>query len=296
MSEFWHAITSFFEQNQVAFRIFLIIVGAIVLRMVVRMAIRRTVNRIVHGVKKSQATDSTTEISTSGVARQRAIQRARTLGAVARSVVTWVIFVITLALILHQFNIDLTGVLASAGFIGAALAFGAQSIVKDVLNGIFMVFEDQIGVGDHVKVGSVEGTVEDVGIRVTQVRGLDGTLWFVRNGEILELGNSSQGHGQAIIDITVLNNNNLDAVQDAALAAANKVLKQQEYRRKITDAPKMWGVQSIYGDRATIRFTIRTRAEAQWAVQRAVRRQIQIDFAELGIELATQLPGIPSSV
>ncbi len=290
MADFWHKIATFFAENDAAWRILLILLGAIVAAWLLRGLIDRGVTRIVSGVKRSQSIDSTQEISTSGIVRERAIQRTRTLGAVGRSIVTWIVAIIAVVLIAGEFGIDLTAILASAGFVGAALAFGAQSIVKDLLNGIFMVFEDQLGVGDWVTIGNVEGTVEDVGVRITQVRGLDGTLWFVRNGEIRQLGNSSQGHGQAIIDVVVKNDENIDEVQEVALAAANTVINTPEMRRKVTGNPDMWGVQSIYGDRVTIRFTIRTRAEAHWAVQRAVRKEIKSEFAKRGIELATQIP------
>ncbi|MBT1035074.1 mechanosensitive ion channel family protein [Canibacter sp. lx-45] len=290
MSEFWQQVAAFFAENDAAWRVLLIMLGAIIASWVLRILIQRGVNKIVRGVKRSQATDSTQEISTSGVVRERAIQRTRTLGAVGRSIVTWVVGIIAVVLIAREFGIDLTAILASAGFVGAALAFGAQSIVKDLLNGIFMVFEDQLGVGDWVTIGNIEGTVEDLGVRITQVRGLDGTLWFVRNGEILQLGNSSQGHGQAIIDITLKNSENIDEAQEVMLMCANNVINTPELRRKVTGNPDIWGVQSVYGDRVTIRFTIRTRAEAHWEVQRAVRKEIKAEFGRRGIEMASQIP------
>ncbi|WP_166984588.1 mechanosensitive ion channel family protein [Canibacter zhoujuaniae] len=292
MEAIWLAIRDFFTDNETAWRILFILVLAFFLWWGLRFGIKQAVDRFVHGVKKAQATDSTAEISTSGLVRERAIQRTRTLGAVGRSVITWIIVAVTLVLVLHEFGIDLTAILASAGFIGAGLAFGAQSIVKDVLNGIFMVFEDQIGVGDYITVGEVSGTVEDVGVRITQVRALDGTLWFVRNGEILTLGNMSQGYGQAVIDITVAANTDLERAQTAALESAKQAIQIPEIRRKVTGTPEMWGVQALAGDRATIRLTIRTRPEVQGAVSRAVRLQIQKYFQEQGLELAPQTVNI----
>lgn len=290
MQDFFGTLNTFITENQAVLRILLIFSTAVLLWWIMRTLITRMVNRIVHGVKKIQQTDSTQEISTSGLVRERAIQRTRTLGAVGRSIVTWIVFLITLVLVLREFGVDLTTILTSASFVGAALAFGAQSLVKDVLNGVFMVFEDQLGVGDWVSIGNVEGTVEDVGVRITRVRALDGTLWFIRNGEILELGNSSQGYSQAIIDITVSTDNDLDYVQEALLRVANEVIATPELRRKVTGEPKIVGVQSIYGDRATIRCTVRTRAEAHWALQRAIRKEINKRFTEQGIKLANQLP------
>jgi small-conductance mechanosensitive channel len=124
------------------------------------------------------------------VARQA--ERARTIGTVLTSTFTAFIWVISFGMILGEFGFDLGPVIASAGVIGVAIGLGAQSLVKDVLSGIFMLVEDQYGVGDTVKVGDVEGVVEKVGLRVTTVRDATGTLWFLRNGEILVVGNKSK--------------------------------------------------------------------------------------------------------
>jgi small-conductance mechanosensitive channel len=294
MAEAWHWFVTFLEEHENLWRIFVIIVFSVVIWWVLRYMLRRGVDHFVYGVKKKQNIDSTQEISTSGIIRERAIQRTRTLGAIGRNIITWLVTFIALVLVLHQVGIDLTAILASAGFIGAGLAFGAQNMVKDLLNGIFMVLEDQVGVGDYIFVEEVEGTVEDVGIRITQVRAVDGTLWFVRNGEIFTLGNSSRGFSEAIIDVTVDAGEDMKHVEDIAMESTYKVMASPDYRRKITGQPDVWGVQSMYGDRATLRFTLRTRPEAHWSVQRAIRAQIKVDFAQANIELAKQLPDIPA--
>jgi small-conductance mechanosensitive channel len=124
------------------------------------------------------------------IARQA--ERARTIGTVLTSTVTAFIWLIAFGMILGEFGFDLGPVIASAGVIGVAIGLGAQSLVKDVLSGVFMLVEDQYGVGDTVKVGEVEGQVEKVGLRITTVRDASGTLWFLRNGEILVVGNKSK--------------------------------------------------------------------------------------------------------
>jgi small-conductance mechanosensitive channel len=124
------------------------------------------------------------------VARQA--ERARTIGTVLTSTLNAFIWVIACGMILGEFGFDLGPVIASAGIIGVAIGLGAQSLVKDVLSGIFMLVEDQYGVGDQVKVGEVEGVVEKVGLRITTVRDSVGVLWFLRNGEILVIGNKSK--------------------------------------------------------------------------------------------------------
>lgn len=293
MAEFWASITGFFTEYQVLFRILLIVVGAFVLNWLLRALITRLVHGIVRGVKRSQDVDSTQELTAGPHLNARAVQRTRTLGTFGRNVITVLLLVAALVMILAQFNVNLTAVIASAGFIAAGLAFGAQNVVKDVLNGVFMVFEDQMGVGDLVTIGEVSGTVEHVGLRITQVRGLDGKLWFIRNGEILTLGNASQGWGRAIIDITVAADEDLDHVESVTLECAQELVNEPEFTRRVTGEPEVLGLESVFGDRATLRLWVRTRPEAQYAVQRELRSRLKKRFGELGIELAAELPRLP---
>lgn len=270
-----------------------IIVVAVVLNWVLRRLLDRTVTQIVRGVKRAQNVDTTSEIQAAPYIHARAVQRTRTLGTVGRAVITIIVATAAVILILSQLSVDLGAVLTSAGIVAAGLAFGAQNIVKDVLNGVFMVFEDQLGVGDIITVGTITGTVENVGIRVTQVRSMDGTLWFVRNGEILTLGNSSQGWGRALIDITVNANQDLTKVSEVALQAARALLTSDRYARKVTGEPEVWGLESVFGDRATLRLAVRTRPEAQWEVQRGIRAELRQKFTEAGVKLADEYPKMP---
>ncbi len=284
------AFVTFLETWQKPLVIALIIVLAIVANWLLRRLLNRTVTQIVRGVKRSQNVDTTSEMRAAPYIHARAVQRTRTLGSVGRAILTWTISVIALILILGQLNVDLGAILTSAGIVAAGLAFGAQNVVKDVLNGIFMVFEDQLGVGDLITVGEITGTVEEVGIRVTQVRALDGTLWFIRNGEILTLGNSSQGWGRALVDVTVDANQDLSHVSDVALEAVRALLTSDRFARKVTGEPEVWGLESVFGDRATLRMAVRTRPEAQWEVQRGIRAELRRKFADAGIKLADELP------
>ncbi|KAM9865207.1 hypothetical protein ACIFOC_01737 [Leucobacter aridicollis] len=284
------AFVTFLETWQKPLVIALIIVLAIIANWLLRRLLNRTVTQIVRGVKRSQNVDTTSEMRAAPYIHARAVQRTRTLGSVGRAILTWTISVIALILILGQLNVDLGAILTSAGIVAAGLAFGAQNVVKDVLNGIFMVFEDQLGVGDLITVGEITGTVEEVGIRVTQVRALDGTLWFIRNGEILTLGNSSQGWGRALVDVTVDANQDLTHVSDVALEAVRALLTSDRFARKVTGEPEVWGLESVFGDRATLRMAVRTRPEAQWEVQRGIRAELRRKFADAGIKLADELP------
>ncbi|XPP25738.1 MAG: mechanosensitive ion channel family protein [Leucobacter sp.] len=293
MAEFWAAISGFFAEYQVLFRVLVIIVMALLVNWALRLLLDRSVKRFVRGVKRAQDVDSTQELTAGPHLNARAVQRTRTLGTVGRHVISWTVVIVALILLLGELGVNLTAILASAGILAAGLAFGAQNIVKDILNGIFMVFEDQLGVGDLITVGQITGTVEDVGIRITKVRAADGTLWFIRNGEILTLGNASQGWGRAIIDITVGADADLAAVEQAAQDSAEELLRLPQYANKVTGQPEVLGLESVYGDRATLRLTLRTRPQAQYAVQRELRALIKKNFEQLGIQLAAELPKSP---
>ena len=153
-------------------RIILILAGAIAIQFFGTRAITRAMNRLA-------STD-----------RQK--ERARTTGTVLSSTLNSIVWIIALAMLMGEFGFNLGPLIASAGVIGVALGLGAQTIVRDVLSGIFMLVEDQYGVGDKVEVLDVKGTVEKVGLRITTVRDSNGTLWYLRNGEILKVGNLSQ--------------------------------------------------------------------------------------------------------
>lgn len=283
-------VGSFYATYATPINILIIVIGAILLNWLLRRLLMRTVNQVVRGVKRAQDVDTTSEMQAAPYVNARAVQRTRTLGTVGRAVITWAVVVVALILILSQLSVDLAALLTSAGIVAAGLAFGAQNIVKDTLNGIFMVFEDQLGVGDVVTIDQVSGTVEDVGIRVTQVRALDGTLWFIRNGEILTLGNSSQGWGRAVIDVTVDANQDLAHVSDVTLEAAKALLRSDKFARKVTGEPEIMGLESVFGDRATLRLAVRTRPEAQWEIQRGIRAEIRRKFREHDIKLADEFP------
>lgn len=290
MAELWGALVDFFHTYEILFRILIVLVACLLANWILRILLSRTVNSVVRGVKRSQDVTHTHELTAGPHLNARAVQRTRTLGTFGRNIINWVTVIAAFFLVLAQFNVNLTAVIASAGFIAAGLAFGAQNVVKDVLNGIFMVFEDQMGVGDLITVGEITGTVEDVGIRVTRVRAFDGTLWFVRNGEVLTLGNVSQGWGKAIIDITVSADEDLDLVERTALQSASELVASPQFARRVTGEPEVLGLESVYGDRATLRLTVRTRPEAQYAVQRELRALIKKSFEKQGIRLASELP------
>src|SRR5690606_4780170 len=220
--------------------------GAVILRWILQFLVRRIVHRVVTGVKKSQGVDLTQELNASPLHAVRVVQRTRTLGNVFGNLITAVIVIVAVLIIINVTVPNVTGAFALiTAAVGAGLGFGAQSLIKDILNGLFMVAEDQFGVGDIIDVGEASGTVESVGIRVTSIRSVDGTLWWVRNGEILRVGNMSQGWARAVIDLPVPYRADLDEVKETVLATASAMAESPEWRRKIMASPEIWGVESI---------------------------------------------------
>ncbi|MGO4535496.1 mechanosensitive ion channel family protein [Leifsonia sp. 2MCAF36] len=263
-----------------------IIGGAFLLSWILRVVIRKVVSRIVNGVKKGQNVSDTQALVASPLAAVRLVQRTRTLGSVLTNIVNVTIGIVAIILILNVFVPDVLGSFALlTAAIGAGLGFGAQNIVKDVLNGLFMVMEDQLGVGDVVDLGSATGVVEAVGIRVTLVRDVNGTLWFVRNGEIVRVGNMSQGWARVIIDLAVPYDTDIEAVQAKMLDAATALATSTKWRSRILEKPELWGLESISADALIIRIVLKTRTAAKDDVSRELRVRLKQALDELGVKL-----------
>lgn len=184
-------VAAWIAANETPLRIAAIIVVAVVARFVIGIAMSRIIGEVVNGVKRAADVTETKQIRDTAHAQARVIQRTRTLGSVLGSLTNWVLGVVATILVLGELGFEVTAIIAGAGILGAGLAVGAQDIVRDILNGVFMVFEDQIGVGDKVDLGEAVGTVEEVTIRVTKIRDDKGTLWFVRNGQIQRVASKS---------------------------------------------------------------------------------------------------------
>ncbi len=284
---FWASLGSFLTTYEAPFRIAGVIVGAVVLRWLLVVSIRRIVDRVVSGVKKAQNVEYTVEISASPLHAVRVVQRTRTMGSVLNNLVTWAIVSVAIVLILAELDFSVTALIASAGILGAALGFGAQNVVKDMLNGLFMVFEDQLGVGDIVELqstqGPVSGVVETVGVRVTQVRDVGGVLWYVRNGEIINVGNKSQGWARVIIDLPAPYTSNVEEVQEVMLATANAMSNEPEYQRKVLEPPEIWGIESISAEALVIRLVMKVRTADQFDLARVLRLRLKLALDQLGV-------------
>jgi small conductance mechanosensitive channel len=282
----WVNVGSFVHDYRVPLGVLAILVVAVIVRAVLLTLVRRLVDQVVSGVKKKQNVSDTQALTASPLAAVRIVQRTRTLGSVLKNIINVTIVVVSVLLIVQTIDPSILGSLALlTAALGAGLGFGAQNIVKDVLNGLFMVFEDQLGVGDVVDLGPATGVVEGVGIRITQVRDVNGTLWFVRNGEILRVGNMSQGWSRVIIDLAVPYDADLERVQDAMLATAIAMAEQPKWRSRVVEKPEIWGLESISAEAMVIRLVVKTRTSAKDDVARELRIRLKRALDEMNVTL-----------
>ncbi|CAN5517444.1 hypothetical protein BH10ACT6_BH10ACT6_01410 [soil metagenome] len=266
-------------------QILLIIVIAIIVRAILIVVIRRVVNRVVSGANRVRSQDSVS-LASSPLAAVRIVQRTRALGSVLSSVVTSLLVLVSVILIIYTISPEASGAFSLiTAALGAGLGFGAQNIVKDVLNGLSMVSEDQLGVGDVIDTGFATGVVESVGIRTTQIRDVNGTLWYVRNGEILRVGNLSQGWARVIIDLAVPYESDVEAVQAKMLATALAMQEDEHWKPVILERPEIWGIESISAEAVVIRLVVKTKSGSKDDVARELRARLKIALDELGVKL-----------
>ena len=217
---------------------------------------------------------------------KRATARAETIGLVLRSIVVAAVWILALFLILGQLDIDLAPLIAGAGIGGLALGFGAQSIVKDFLSGLFMLIEDQYGVGDIVDVGSAVGTVESVSLRSTTIRDVKGTVWHVPNGSIARVGNSSQLWSRALLDVEVAYDTDLELAREVIQRVGDSLWNDPEWGGdELMERPEVWGVQDLGASAVALRLVVKTEPSQQWAVERELRKRLKTAFDEEGIEI-----------
>ena len=269
----------------------LIVIVALVVRWLVYKLIGRLVRRAAIGVVPvigqgtlSEPDDEAARL-TARVADQRRRQRAETLGTVLRSVTSVTILAVVVVMGLAEFDVNVGPLIAGAGIVGIALGFGAQSLVSDFLSGIFMLFEDQYGIGDVVDVGDATGTIEAVTLRVTRLRDIDGTVWYVRNGQIMRVGNMSQNWARAVLDVNVAYNESLDKVRRVLKELCHDLWLHPDFRAKVMEEPEVWGVERLDPDAVVVRVAIKTVPLEQWEVARDLRARIFARFRDEGIEI-----------
>lgn len=271
-------------------RILLILAGAWLIKRVLQRAVSRFTKAIANpsqSTKLSQLRErGPGRLLIEQTARQRAHARAETIALVLRSIVAAVVWGIASLLILGQIGIDLAPLIAGAGIGGLALGFGAQSIVKDFLSGLFMLIEDQYGVGDVIDIGAATGTVEEVSLRSTTLRDVHGTVWHVPNGEILRVGNFSQLWSRALIDVEVAYDVDLRYAQGVIQRVADEMWEDPEWGGdELMERPEVWGIQSLGASGVAIRLVVKTEPSMQWGVEREIRLRLKEALDEAGIEI-----------
>ena len=271
-------------------RILLLVVVALIVRRVLHRLIDRLSDRIGTG-RADNIDDRPTHhaaaaaiLGGSTLLSSRRQLRAKTLASVLKSITTVVVGVVLVLMVLGELNYRLGPLLASAGVAGVALGIGCQSLVRDFVSGIFIILEDQYGVGDVVDVGDVSGTVEAVNLRVTRMRDVNGTVWYVRNGEILRVGNQSQGWSRAVLDITVANDEDVARARDLLLRVARSLTDDAAYANLVLDEPEVWGVELLSADSFVLRLVVKTQPLQQWTIARELRRRIKETFQAEGLD------------
>jgi moderate conductance mechanosensitive channel len=273
------------------------LLGLILIGLLVRWLLHRVIDRVVKraevGVLPNRLSRAISG-SRAGAALNlrddatytRRVQRAATMGTLLKSIVSGVVFTVVTLMFIAELGYDIAPLIASAGIIGVALGFGSQALVKDFLSGIFMIFEDQYGVGDVVDLGEASGTVEAVSLRVTRLRDVNGTVWYVRNGEILRVGNMSQNWARTVLDVTVGYTEDLAQVRRVLDDVAHDLWEDEDFKGLIIEPPEVWGVESLGVDGIVVRVTLKTAPMEQWGIARAMRERVKARFEHEGINLA----------
>ena len=270
-------------------RILLILVIALVLRALLHRFIARLVARTATAGIPSRLRDRAPGVlDGSPMASERRRQRAETVGSVLRSLASFAIFAVAFTLVLGELGVNLAPIIASAGIVGVAVGFGAQNLVRDFLSGIFMMLEDQYGVGDSIDAGEATGVVEAISLRTTRLRDVNGTVWHIRNGEILRVGNMSQNWSRALVDITVAYNADVDRAREVIKGVADALWRDPAYEALVLEEPEVWGVERMGSDGVAIRLVVKTAPTEQWAIARELRQRVKVAFEAEGI--AVPLP------
>ncbi|MFF1301681.1 mechanosensitive ion channel family protein [Streptomyces sp. NPDC058307] len=277
---------SWVEQNwstwlAIGLRVLLILVIAAVLRMVVRRAITKLIDRM---NRTAQAVDGTS-IGGLLVNNERRHQRSQAIGSVLRSVASFAILGTAALMVLGAFEINLAPLLASAGVAGVAIGFGARNLVTDFLSGVFMILEDQYGVGDTIDAGVASGEVIEVGLRVTKLRGASGEIWYVRNGEVKRIGNLSQGWATAGVDVTVRASEDLDNVKRVLGEVAEKMSKEEPWNELLWSPIEVLGLDSVLLDSMIVRVSAKTMPGKSLTVERELRWRIKRAFDAADIRI-----------
>ncbi len=273
-------------------KILLIVVLAAVVRAMVHRGIQRLTDRTATGAVPTilRPLRNRVQPQSDGVEQltARRTQRAEAIGSVLRSFASIVILGIAVVLVLGELGINLAPIVASAGVVGVALGFGAQNLIKDFIAGIGIILEDQYGVGDVVDLGEASGTVEAVGLRITRLRDVNGVVWYVRNGEVLRVGNKSQGFAQVVIDMPVAHDTDLERARTVMQEVADAMYADEDWVAVLLAEPESLGVEQITAEGVFLRLVVRATNADQLRVGRELRMRLKERFVAEGFR--TPLP------
>jgi small conductance mechanosensitive channel len=262
-------------------RILAIILGAVIARSLLLLSVRRVIRGVISGMNGKAV------VASGLVQNARVVQRAQTLGSVLSNFFTWTVVLVALSAVLSELGVAVGALVAGAGILGAAVGFGAQSLVRDLISGLFIVFEDQYGVGDSVDLGQATGIVESVGLRVTQVRDVSGVLWYVRNGEVVRVGNQSQGWSRVVLDIPLAYSAPQEKAREVILKAAQSISSDIAYANQLMGEPEVWGIELLSGEQVVLRLVQQVGPSHADEVARELRLRVKVALDKSKISMAT---------
>jgi moderate conductance mechanosensitive channel len=267
------------------------LLALVVLGLIAQWLLHRLIDKLVSKAEQGVLPDRLTHAafgrgsSAEQPGSTRRVQRAKTLGTLLKSISSGVIVAVIVTMMLSALGLNIGPILASAGILGVALGFGSQTLVKDFLSGIFLIFEDQYGVGDVVDFGdSLSGTIEAVSLRVTRLRDTNGTVWYVRNGELYRVGNMSQNWARSVLDVQVSAREDISRVRRVLQDVIDDIWHDDDFDGVIIEEPEIWGIEAITPDAITLRVTLKTAPMSQWRVARVMRERIKARFDHEGIQ------------
>ena len=283
-SDFWTHVIDWVVAKPLT--ILVIVVAALVVNAIARRAIGRAVDRVTSRPSTPTVAGVPPSLLTSRHWAERREARAQTLGTVLRSIASIAVWTVAVFAIFGVLDVNLGPLIAGAGIVGIAIGFGAQSFVKDVVNGIFMLAEDQYGVGDIVDLGEAKGTVEKVSIRATRLRDVFGVVWYVPNGEIRRVANKSQEWARALLDVTVSYEADVAEASRILLETAEAVVAEPAWSGDVLEPPEVWGIEDFGPSGVAIRLVIKTRPAAQFDLMRELRGRLKAALDAAGVPMA----------
>jgi moderate conductance mechanosensitive channel len=274
--------------------IVLILIVAFIVARLTRRWVRKGIRRVV----MTQRVAGTWALQRVGIdSEQGAITdprreaRAASISTVVASSAAVLVWVVAGIMVLGELGVDLAPLIAATGIAGIALGFGAQTLVRDCITGLFMIIEDQYGIGDEVDLGSAVGTVERISLRTTVLRGADGTVWHVPNGQVLRVGNRSQLWSVALLDVAIDPQADVDRASEVLRDVATGVGESVDFAADVLEPPEVLGVENLTSEGVTLRLRVKTKPGGQLRLQRVLRAKLKEALEREGIALAHHAAG-----